>query len=116
MTTLHVLIFGHINLEYRDLSKRQETAIYEPNIAVDPFVKLSVAILEQAQRDVEFLEKIEQQNENNKTYVRCNYLLSCIEPSAFLKNKNNAARMYLEAKNIKTDCIDNWLKNRKKNK
>lgn len=114
MKTPHVLIFGHIDLEYRDRSKRQETAIYEPNIEVDPFIKLSVAILEQAQRDVQFLEKIENTNANNKTYVRCNYLFSCIEPSAYLKNKNNAARMYLESKNIKTDCIDNWLKNRKK--
>ena len=109
-------MFGHTDMEYRDFSKKQPTAMYEPNADMCGYAKLSVAILEQAQRDHEFLEKAEDRNANIKTYCRYNYLLSCFDPLTYLKNKNNPARMYLESKNIKTVCIDNWAKTKKRTK
>ena len=101
-------------MEYRDLSKRQHTTIFEKPNEESGYTKLCVAILDQATKDAEFLQRAEDKNVNIKTYCRYNYLLNCIDPLKYLRNKNNPARLFLESKGIKTDCVDNWLKSQKK--
>ena len=76
-------------MEYRDLSKRQHTTIFEKPNEECGYTKLCVAILDQATKDAEFLQRAEDKNANIKTYCRYNYLLNCNDPLKYLMNKNN---------------------------
>jgi len=71
---------------------------------------LAVAILEQAQIDALFLDYWQSQPTKSSKYSnRFTYLAKCVPPMKFLRDKENAPRVFLETHGVPCHDVDRWV-------